>query len=129
MFDIDPARARFAKSYGADAGIVMPEHGPATEPLASAQEYAAEVIRQQELGTGFDVAVEASGAEICAQMAVCILKAGGTCKCLLSRWEVAVAKGLCDGTGIQAGLGKPLTAIPLLLLTAKELNIKGALPL
>lgn len=27
--------------------------------------------------------------------------------------------------GIQAGLGKPLTAVPLFLLTAKELTIKG----
>jgi hypothetical protein len=28
-------------------------------------------------------------------------------------------------TGIQAGLGKPLTSVPLFLLTARELNIKG----
>jgi D-xylulose reductase len=106
-FDIDQSRVDFACSYGADVGIVTTAMTAAQkeDPFTFAQEYAKEIISKHDIGHGFDVTVEASGAEICAQMAICMLKAGGTC--------------------IQAGLGKPLTAVPLFLLTAKELNIKG----
>lgn len=106
MFDIEPSRTKFAESYGATVGIVTPKNDdPSKDSLSFAQDYAKEIIAKYGVGHGFDVSVEASGAEICAQMAVCILKSGGTC--------------------IQAGLGKQLTAMPLFLLTAKELNIKG----
>ncbi|KAJ9157283.1 Alcohol dehydrogenase GroES-like domain-containing protein [Pleurostoma richardsiae] len=106
MFDIEESRTKFAESYGADAGIVTSKNDdPAKDSLTFATEYAQDMIKKHDLGHGVDVAVEASGAEICAQMAICMLKPGGTC--------------------IQAGLGKPLTAVPLFLLTAKELNIKG----
>lgn len=81
MFDIEPSRTRFAESYGADAGIVMPKNeDPSKDPLEFAQEYAGQVIKEHGLGGGFDVTVEASGAEVCVQMGVCMLKAGGTCK-------------------------------------------------
>lgn len=106
MFDIEASRTQFAETYGATAAIVTPKNeDPSKDSLTFAQEYAKDVIDKHEVGHGFDVTVEASGAEICAQMAVCMLKAGGTC--------------------IQAGLGKPLTAVPLFLITAKELNLKG----
>lgn len=73
-------------------------------------------------------------------MAVCMLKAGGTCKprppptvnlgesILAAEKKIVSQNGLTDPVrilGIQAGLGKPLTAVPLYLLTAKGLNIKG----
>lgn len=103
MFDIESSRTKFAESYGADAAIVTPK--PEGDALEFAQNYAKKVIADYDLGQGFDVTVEASGAETCAQMAICMLKAGGTC--------------------IQAGLGRPLTSVPLFLLTAKELTIKG----
>lgn len=81
MFDIEPSRTRFAESYGADAGIVMPKNeDPAKDALEFAQEYASKVVKEHGLGGGFDVTVEASGAEVCVQMGVCMLKAGGTCK-------------------------------------------------
>ncbi|EOO01033.1 putative xylitol dehydrogenase protein [Phaeoacremonium minimum UCRPA7] len=106
MFDIEESRTKFAESYGADVGIVTPKNSdPSKDSLTFSQEYAKEIVDKYELGQGFDVTVEASGAEICAQMAICMLKSGGTC--------------------IQAGLGKPLTSVPLFLLTARELNIKG----
>ncbi|KAH7311439.1 xylitol dehydrogenase [Stachybotrys elegans] len=105
MFDIEQSRADFAVKYGAHAGIVPPQRGESQEPLAFAQEYATSLHKELGVGSGFDVTVEASGAEVCAQMAICLLKNGGTC--------------------IQAGLGKPLTSVPLFLLTARELNIKG----
>lgn len=108
MFDIESSRTEFAEKYGATVGIVTPSNKDSTvDSLTFAQSYAKEVIEKHGLGHGFDVTVEASGAEVCAQMAVCMLKSGGTC--------------------IQAGLGKPLTSVPLFLLTAKELNIKGML--
>ncbi|KAK6084683.1 d-xylulose reductase a [Seiridium cupressi] len=105
MFDVEQSRVDFAIKYGADVGIVSPKKEEGIEALAFAQDYAKQVIPEHELGSGLDVAVEASGAEVCTQMAVCMLKNGGTC--------------------IQAGLGKPLSSVPLFLLTAKELNIKG----
>ena len=60
MFDVEAARTQFAESYGADVGIVTPRRDPDKEPLAFAQEYAAEIVKKYDLGTGFDVAVEAS---------------------------------------------------------------------
>ncbi|KAL4759036.1 chaperonin 10-like protein [Aspergillus foveolatus] len=60
---------------------------------------------EHNLSHGVDISVEASGAESSAQMALTILKPGRTC--------------------IQAGLGKRLTNVPLFLLTANELTLKG----
>lgn len=84
MFDIEETRTKFAVSYGADVAIVAPtlkaEEGSSKTPLDLVQDYAKQVISDYDLGYGFDVTIEASGAEICAQMAVCMLKAGGTCK-------------------------------------------------
>ncbi|KFA71081.1 hypothetical protein S40288_05512, partial [Stachybotrys chartarum IBT 40288] len=105
MFDIEQSRIDFALKYGAHAGFVPPRREEPKQPLEFAQEYTKSIIAELGITNGFDVAVEASGAEVCAQMAICSLKNGGTC--------------------IQAGLGKPLTSVPLFLLTAKELNIKG----
>ena len=106
MFDVETSRTEFAETYGATRGIVTPKNeDPVKSSFDFAKEYADQIIREQGVGAGFDVTVEASGAPVCAQMAVCMLKAGGTC--------------------IQAGLGKPLTEVPLFLVTAKELNIKG----
>ncbi|KAL1872318.1 hypothetical protein VTK73DRAFT_1549 [Phialemonium thermophilum] len=104
MFDIEESRTQFAKAYGAHSALVMPKNTD-KDSLAFATDFAKEVISANDLGSGFDVTVEASGAEICAQMAVCMLKPGGTY--------------------IQAGLGKPLTPVPLFMVTAKELTIKG----
>ncbi|KAF3797539.1 putative sorbitol dehydrogenase [Colletotrichum gloeosporioides] len=106
MFDIEESRTKFAESYGADVGIVTPRHSdPSQDVLSFSQHYAREVITKYGLGYGFDVAIEASGAEICATMAICMLKAGGTC--------------------IQAGLGRPMASLPLFLITANELDVKG----
>lgn len=81
MFDIEESRTKFAESYGADVGIVTPKNSdPSKDSLTFSQEYAKEIVDKYELGQGFDVTVEASGAEICAQMAICMLKSGGTCK-------------------------------------------------
>ena len=81
MFDVEESRAKFAQSYGADLAIVPPKNtDPSKDSFTFAQDYTKEIIEKHGLGNGFDVSVEASGAEVCAQMAVCALKAGGTCK-------------------------------------------------
>jgi D-xylulose reductase len=129
MFDAEESRTQFAKSYGADVALVPPRIAD-QDSLTFATDYAREIITTYDLGAGFDVTVEASGAEICAQMAICMLKSGGTCTLPPSKprfvpimvFQFAVTN---IHKGIQAGLGKPLTAVPLFMLTAKELNIKG----
>ncbi|KAL4875793.1 chaperonin 10-like protein [Aspergillus karnatakaensis] len=106
VFDVEQSRLDFALSYGADIGILSPNISKSSDPLASAQDFTNNVLKSNSLNpAGIDISIEASGAESCAQMALTILKPGGTC--------------------IQAGLGKPLTAVPLFLLTARELNIRG----
>ena len=106
MFDIEQSRAQFAQKYGADVGIVAPmKTDPSIDSSTFAQNYAKNIITQQDVGQGFDVVVEASGAEICAQMGVFMLKSGGTM--------------------VQAGLGNPLPQVPLFQVTARELTIKG----
>ncbi|KAL2811093.1 chaperonin 10-like protein [Aspergillus granulosus] len=105
VFDVEQSRLDFAVKYGADIGILSPKNDGSVEPLAFAQAFTNQVSQRHGLEHGVDISVEASGAEACAQMAITILKAGGTC--------------------IQAGLGKQLTAIPLFLVTVKDLNIKG----
>ncbi|KAL4955654.1 chaperonin 10-like protein [Aspergillus filifer] len=106
VFDIEQSRLDFALSYGADIGVLSPAETK-TDPLMHATNFTSSIIKDHNLGhgQGVDISIEASGAEVCAQMALTILKPGGTC--------------------IQAGLGKPLTSVPLFLLTAKELNLKG----
>ena len=106
MFDVEESRAKFAQTYGADVGIVAPQNtDPGFDSLTFAQNYAQEILDQEKLGHGFDVIIEASGADICAQMGVFMLKPGGTM--------------------IQAGLCRPLSQVPFFAVTAKELTIKG----
>ncbi|KAL4933997.1 chaperonin 10-like protein [Aspergillus undulatus] len=109
VFDIEQSRIDFALEYGADIGVLSPSNpsSETTDPLTHVTTFTDSIIKEHNLGhgQGVDISIKASGAESCAQMALTILKPGGTC--------------------IQAGLGKQLTNIPLFLLTAKELNIKG----
>jgi D-xylulose reductase len=105
VFDIEQSRLDFALSYGADIGVLSPKISENVEPLKFVSEFTSSVVREHNLGHGVDTSVEASGAESSAQMALTILKPGGTC--------------------IQAGLGKQLTNVPLFLLTANELTLKG----
>lgn len=80
VFDVEQTRLDFAVQYGAHVGILSPKNDGSVEALAFAQDFTAKVIKEHGLGAGADIAVEASGAESCAQMAITILKSGGTCK-------------------------------------------------
>ncbi|KAI9148823.1 2-keto-3-deoxy-L-rhamnonate aldolase [Paramyrothecium foliicola] len=107
VFDIEQSRVDFAVSYGAHTGIVPPKCPSGTDPLDFASGYAKDILAEHQLGNGFDVTIEASGAEICTQMAICMLKNGGAC--------------------VQAGLTKSLASVPLFMVTANELSITGKL--
>lgn len=80
------------------------------------------VIEKYGLGSGVDLTIEATGAEACVQMAVVLTKSGGTCKFAIVKCPI---EHILTITVIQAGLGKPLTSVPLFLFTAKELTMKG----
>lgn len=80
VFDVEQSRLDFAVQYGADVGITSPKNDGTEGALEFAQRFVAQTIKEQGLDHGVDVAVEASGAESCAQMAISILKPGGTCK-------------------------------------------------
>ncbi|KAL4910733.1 hypothetical protein BDW74DRAFT_164555 [Aspergillus multicolor] len=105
VFDIEQSRLDFALSYGADIGILSPKNSENIEALKFASDFTSSVNKEHNLAHGVDISIEASGAESSAQMALTILKPGGTC--------------------IQAGLGKQLTNVPLFFLTANELTLKG----
>ncbi|OQV04954.1 hypothetical protein CLAIMM_09764 [Cladophialophora immunda] len=95
----------FAKQCGADVGVISSPSHSNKDPWTYAKDTMSSLKEKYHLGLGMDVVVEASGAEPCTHMALALLKPGCTC--------------------VQAGLGKPLTSVPLAWLTAKELVIKG----
>lgn len=55
MFDVEKTRTEFAVKYGADVGIVPPKREEDKDPLEFAQEYAKQIIAEQDVGTGFDI--------------------------------------------------------------------------
>ena len=122
-FDIEQSRVDFAVKYAANIGVVCPLKEQSADPLAFAKEFIEKVMKEHRLGSGVDLAIEASGAESCVQMAVVITKSGGT-----SKLAIVVEYGryvLTIEQVIQAGLGKQLTSVPLHLFTAKDLTMKG----
>ncbi|RDW74919.1 hypothetical protein BP6252_06061 [Coleophoma cylindrospora] len=104
-FDVEQSRVDFAVKYNADIGVVSPMNTESVEPLKFATDFMEEVMKKHGLGSGVDLTIEASGAEPCVQMAVLLTKPGGTI--------------------MAAGLGKPLTSVPLFQFTAKDLTMKG----
>ena len=68
--DINAERLKFAQTYAATHGFVSPR--------ASAEEVAAKLIEDCDLGVGADVIIDASGAEPCIQTAIHALRTGGT---------------------------------------------------
>jgi D-xylulose reductase len=79
-FDIEQSRVDFAVKYAANVGVVCPLKEQSAEPLAFAKEFVEKVLKEHNLGSGVDLAIEASGAESCVHMAVVITKSGGTSK-------------------------------------------------
>jgi len=96
--DIVESRLEFARKYAA-TGIFRPSK-------TSAPESAERLIKEQELGDGPDVAIDASGAEPSIQTAIHALKVGGTY--------------------VQAGMGKPDITFPIMTACTKELIVKSS---
>ena len=69
--DIQEARLEKAKAFAHVDGVFIPPKG------SSAQENAKEIIEQNNLGLGADVAIDASGAEPSIQTAIHVLRTGG----------------------------------------------------
>lgn len=62
----------------------MPRNSvPSQNVLSFLQRKSTKVIINNDLGCGVDVAIEASGAVVCATMMACMLKAGGVCESLM----------------------------------------------
>lgn len=84
-FDIEQSRIDFAVKHGADIGILSAVNANSEEPLTFATNFINNVIKQENLGSGVDLAIEASGAEACVHMGVVMTKPGGTCKVSFSQ--------------------------------------------
>lgn len=96
--DIQQGRLDFAKKFAA-TGTFMPEKVPA-------EENAARLIREHDLGDGADVIIDASGAEPSIQTGILALRDGGTY--------------------VQGGMGKNEITFPIMAMCIKELNVRGS---
>ncbi|KAF1944657.1 hypothetical protein EJ02DRAFT_340559, partial [Clathrospora elynae] len=96
--DINDERLHFALKYAANTSF--------KSQRVSAQENAANMIKECDLGAGADVIIDASGAEPCIQTAIHALRMGGTY--------------------VQGGMGKPDITFPIMAMCTKELNVKGS---
>ncbi|KAK4543931.1 hypothetical protein LTR36_004705 [Oleoguttula mirabilis] len=96
--DINEERLKFAKRYAATHTVVSQRE--------SAEDSAARITNDADLGLGADVAIDASGAEPCIQAGIHVLRTGGTY--------------------VQAGMGKSDITFPIGAMGAKELNVKGS---
>ncbi len=96
--DIQKPRLEFAKEFAAT---------PTYESQRiSAQENAKNLIQENGLGVGADVAIDASGAEPSVQTAIHVLRTGGSY--------------------VQGGMGKDEITFPILAACTKELTVKGS---
>lgn len=79
-FDVEESRVDFAVKYGADVGVLSPINTTGIEPMEFASTFISDIAKKHNLGSGVDLTIEASGAEVCVQMGVHITKPGGMCK-------------------------------------------------
>lgn len=96
--DIQENRLEFAKKYAATATFV-----PAK---VAAKENADRLVRENDLGLGADVAIDASGAEPSVQTAIHVLRMGGSY--------------------VQGGMGRDEITFPIMAACTKELTVKGS---
>ena len=96
--DILEKRLELAKRFNKSA-IFKPDGS------ASAEQNAERLVRENELGLGADVAIEASGAESSINTAIHALRPGGSF--------------------VQTGLGKSVINFPILRMSEKELHVHG----
>ncbi|KAA1466332.1 xylitol dehydrogenase [Dentipellis sp. KUC8613] len=108
--DIVPSRLEFAKSYAATETFLPPKPEAGESKIAYSKRSAAVMKQQLNIedrgDKAIDVVLDASGAEVSIQTALFIAKIGGIF--------------------IQVGMGQPEITIPITLLLAKELTVKGS---
>ncbi|KAI9923447.1 hypothetical protein MW887_009308 [Aspergillus wentii] len=96
--DIQPARLDFAKKYAATATF---------EPAKTLAVANADRMKEEnELGSGADVVIDASGAEPSVHTGIHVLRTGGTY--------------------VQGGMGRSEITFPIMAACTKELNVKGS---
>ncbi|KAL4869638.1 hypothetical protein BDV12DRAFT_167338 [Aspergillus spectabilis] len=96
--DIQKPRLEFAKTFAATATF---------EPSkVSSVENAARMIKENGLGRGADVAIDASGVEPSVHTGIHVLRPGGTY--------------------VQGGMGRSEMNFPIMAACTKELNLKGS---
>jgi D-xylulose reductase len=101
LVDVQESKLEFAKKLlGDGCYTIKPETQQGPEEIARA------VVERFGLGEGVDAVVEATGAEICIQTGVHVLRKGGQY--------------------IQTGLGKTMVTFPIVTLSEKELHMHGA---
>jgi L-iditol 2-dehydrogenase len=98
VIDAVANRLAFATEFGADDTYMMEAAFPETN--------AQKLMEKARLDTGFDVVVDATGAEPCINCGVAALKRGGVF--------------------VQAGLGSPSIAFPIGQICDKEATLKGS---
>ncbi|KAJ6015768.1 hypothetical protein N7540_010359 [Penicillium herquei] len=96
--DIQQSRLDFAKEY-ATTSTFMPSKVPH-------QENAERLIKENDLGGGADVAIDASGAEASVHTGIHVLRNGGSY--------------------VQGGMGRSEIQFPIMAACAKELTLKGS---
>ncbi|KAJ5632200.1 D-xylulose reductase A [Penicillium lividum] len=96
--DIQQGRLDFAKEY-ATTSTFMPGK-------VSAQENAERLIKENDLGAGADVAIDASGAEPSVHTGIHVLRNGGTY--------------------VQGGMGRSEIQFPIMAACSKELTLRGS---
>jgi len=108
--DIVQSRLDFAKGYAATDTFVPPKMQEGETKIAYSRRAVAELstaLGVEERGPkAVDLVIEATGAEVCIQMAILLAKIGGTV--------------------VQVGMGTAEATVPITLALVKELNIKGS---
>lgn len=99
LVDIVQRKLEFAKTFVKGFGTFMPDS------KGSPEENAARIVAESGLEDGADVVMEASGAEPSVQTGVHVLRRGGSY--------------------VQAGLGRPNINFPIVVMSEKELTMKG----
>lgn len=104
MVDIQPKRLAFAEQWCGKGGMKTTTFMPGKDE--SAEQNAARLIKESDLGIGADVVIDASGAEASVATGLAVLRRGGTY--------------------VQGGMGKPDINFPILTLCTKEITMKGS---
>jgi D-xylulose reductase len=81
VFEKQEHRVEFAKNYCADYAFQNLSRAPDETTQAYANRASQNILQNVPgIGRGFDICIEAAGAEECMQMGIKLCRPGGTCK-------------------------------------------------